>query len=78
MNEQEASEHLEQLIGIPRSFQLMRIYQRAGTRVRNLAGNPWATYTPTHEEEFRSMAENANMPSDAITHYLTHIARSTP
>lgn len=72
MTEDDANRQLEQMVGINRSFQLMRIYQDATMHARD------NFFTGEKKEEvakriFKNKARSSGYADNEINFYLNHI-----
>ena len=72
MNEQQATDLLERLVGsVERCHGLSRLYSAA---VQSASGNAFTLRRqPTAEDRFRAAAERDGYSPEAIAHYLTHV-----
>lgn len=72
MDEQEATDKLEELVGsVDKCFRLMRLYEAC---VQAASGNRFTlTKLPTAEERFRKRAKEEGYSQAAINHYLNHV-----
>jgi hypothetical protein len=72
MDEQQATDTLEQLVGsVERCHRLVRLYT---TAVQASSGNPFTLRRqPSAEERFRAAAGRDGYTHQAIAHYLAHV-----
>jgi hypothetical protein len=72
MDEQEATDKLEELVGsVDKCFRLMRLYQSCE---QSASGNRFTlTKLPSTEERFRKRAKEEGYSQEAINHYLNHV-----
>lgn len=71
MTEQQATDKLEQMVGVDRSFRLMDIYRNCRSTA---SGNKFTlTKMPTVEELFRKFAKQEGYSDQVINHYLNYI-----
>lgn len=74
MNEQEATNKLEELVGShEKCFRLMRIYRSAVTATPKPGTWMSRGEEPTTESIFRKWADREGYSAAAIEHYLDHI-----
>ena len=72
MNEQQATNVLERLVGsVERCHRLSRLYTAA---VQSASGSNFTLRRePTAEERFQSAAAREGYPAEAVRHYLNHV-----
>lgn len=72
MNEQEATDRLEELVGsVDGCFRLMRLYESCKQAA---SGNSFTLQKlPSAEERFRIRAKDAGYSDAAVNHYLNHV-----
>lgn len=78
IDERAVTEALEDMIGVDRSFRLMRLWQNCHMSARG-KGDSGASFMETRsrhevaETSFRNKAERDGFPSKAVEHYLKYI-----
>lgn len=72
MNEEEANNKLEELVGnVDGCFRLMRLYEHC---VQAASSNKFTLRKlPTVEERFRRSANAAGYSNDVVNHYLNYV-----